>query len=485
MASEVVLADSYAAGTAFSFRRGSLKTVTRMGACGSISFTLILSDTSTPIQIGEEIYVRAGSDVIFGGTITGIKEVDFTMGATTYRKVDYKGVCFNKVPERMLAVEVYDNQAAGTIVGDLRTNYLNAEGITAGTIDTGETIEKAVFNYRTVSAALNDIAELTGLQWWIKPDKSLQFRDRESLSAPLSITPTSRPYRSISIEETQREYRNVQYVRAGNDLTSSLTEDFTGDGSRKTFNVSFPVGEAPTITVNTVSKTVGINGVDEGKQFYYNLGRTEITQASSETVLTSSDDLEVTYKGQIPIIAEIRDPAEIERRKAVEGGTGVYERVVDDQNINKQDLAEDKGAGLIRRFGFIPKIITFVFDQEAIDTAGSPLETGQLMSIDLPEHNLIGDYLIEQISASVLQDNTMRYTVRLLDGEAVGTWIEFFKKLAESGRRFVIRENEVLVILRSMSDALILSESLVSVTETSGAYTFGATTLFDFADFGT
>lgn len=59
----------------------------------------------------------------------------------------------------------------------------------------------------------------------------------------------------------------------------------------------------------------------------------------------------------------------------------------------------------------------------------------------------------------------VRYTAVALDGEAIGGWTTFFQKLAQSTRTFVIRENEVLMMLRTFSDAVVLADTLTFQTQ--------------------
>jgi hypothetical protein len=58
------------------------------------------------------------------------------------------------------------------------------------------------------------------------------------------------------------------------------------------------------------------------------------------------------------------------------------------------------------------------------------------------------------------------YTVEALDGESIGGWESFFKSLSGEGRVIEFRENEVVVLLRSASEQVTLTDS---ITATSAA----------------
>jgi len=68
------------------------------------------------------------------------------------------------------------------------------------------------------------------------------------------------------------------------------------------------------------------------------------------------------------------------------------------------------------------------------DTYTAGLATGQLLTVDLPEHSYSGDLLITELSLQELvpaygaQPASYGYRVKAVSGEAVGGWIEFFRR---------------------------------------------------------
>src|SRR5204862_508462 len=73
-------------------------------------------------------------------------------------------------------------------------------------------------------------------------------------------------------------------------------------------NLTLPVvGEAPVISVNNQAKTIGLKGVDIGKDFYYALGSTSLAQDASGTLLQPNvDSFTIEYTGQA-VIDVVRD----------------------------------------------------------------------------------------------------------------------------------------------------------------------------------
>lgn len=453
---------------------GTLRIPDRINERSEATFSLkrLGSATFRPNQ-GDAVKITLNGTTLFRGFVWDPEEERLVEDATrnellfTVRCVDN-----HLLADRRLAARTYDNQTAGAIVSDLIPQYLAGDGVTAGTIQAGPTITRAVFNYVPVSQALDELAELAGYVWYIDFDKKLYFLDRSTVTAPWPVT-NSTKIRGVKIRRHREEYRNRQYIRAGQDLTDSRTESFVGDGTRRTFTTAFPVAKVPTgVTVNAVSKTIGIRGVDSGKDFYWQKGSNEITQDDGATALTSSQTLAVTYQGLFPIVVSAEDPAEILARKTAESTAGIYEAVDENANIDDSDAALEIASAKLARYAKLSLVVTF-----NTDTSG--LEAGQLVTVTLPTFNLDGQFLIEEVTFEDFGAGHLdrfRYHVKAIDGSAVGGWVQFFKRLASQGKSFVIRDNEVLVKLKRLDDGVKLSDTL-TYTKAAPVKTLGSMVL--------
>lgn len=408
---------------------------------------------------------------VFGGTVDQIKETDYTTGATTTRKAAYRCTDFDQIASRRVAVKSYSNTTAGAIVSDLITTYLTAENITEGTIATGPVMERVNFPYIKVSQAMDEIAAQTGFSWTIDKNKALQFTDRTQTDAVFDLTSGNKPYMGITIVRTRNSYVNQQWLRAGLDLTDTLTEIEQGESNKRAFAVSYPVGTVTSVEVETsgggyVAKTVGVLGVDSGLDWYYQKGSPIFSQDTGGTLLTASDTVRFKYEGQYPVVVQGIDGAEITARALVESGTGTYEGVLSDPSIDDADAAYTKAQALLERFGTLPVRVTY-----QTDTAG--LSAGDLQTITLSDHELTGEWLLESVAGHDRGDGELRYTIVALNGQAVGGWQKFFRDLG-AGTRFVIRENEVLVILAPVHDTMSLADDATGATTASSGTTVGA-----------
>lgn len=416
-------------------------------------FALLDPAGAVRLSIGQEVVVLDfdGLTRHFGGTIDDLTEE--TPWGTSALLFVAACVDYTQLGDRHLVARAYDTpgQTLEDIVLDIVAEDLAGEGVTTAAVETGPVVSAVVFSYESVTDAFNRLATLTGYSWYIDYNKDLHFFARESNPAPIAITATNAKARRLRVRSTRGDYRNRQYVRAGTDLTASRTESFKGDGTRKTFNLSFPAGAAPTVTVNAVSATVGIKGVETGKDWYWNQGAAEISQDDGASALGTGDTLAVTYRGLFPILVLAQDDLEIASRAALEGGTGIYEALDVDEGIDDDTLALDKAVALLRRDGRIPRTVEFETDEVG-------LRAGQLLPITVPANDLSGDWLIDAIDGQDLEGQRMRYQVRALDGAGVGGWQAFFRALLARRAPALSRENEMLLLLRTATAGVVCSD---------------------------
>jgi hypothetical protein len=419
--------------------------------------------TTAKLSFDSTLQINA-RPILFAGTIDEIYESSVTNGKDNGLLYSCACVDYNQLCDRFLIAQVYESELSGGIVKDFIDNFMNitspGESVTYTNVDDGPTITKAVFNYVTVTQALDELSEISGYCWYIDYSKDMHFHDRLKIGAPFSLTDSSNNFRNLTVRKTRNDYRNKQYFRGGKDTSSAQTESFIGDGTRKTFTLSLPCAKVPTsVTVNAAAKTIGIYQVETGKDFYWQEDSFNITQDSGGAVLTNIDTLAVTFQGYFPIIYENFLESSITERQSVEGGTGIYESVVTDQSINTSDAVAERTSALLRKYGTIPEVIEFETDNDG-------LKSGQLITITLTKHNIDSAYLIQRVTIQDITKDVLRYKVTALSGENIGGWVDFFKKLAKSGQGYTIRENEVLLKIRNFSDNLKLTDTL---TATSGS----------------
>jgi hypothetical protein len=450
----------YAAGTLQISEKLDLRTV--------VTFQLLT--TSVTPAIGEEVIVTDGATTHFLGMIQKIRKRLLTDGAT----LRYWITCgdYSSFFQARTITTSYTAQTLQAIVLDIVSLEFSNEGITTTGVEVGPTLDKVTLNYIYAADAFDQLADLTGYHWYVDTDKDLHFEERISSTATFQQTDASNNFLAGSLDETEdrKRYRNKEVVRAGTDLTVSRTETINGNDTRS-YQLIYPAGALPVIRIDIgagfVSQTIGIRGEDTGKEWYWQKGDHDITQDDGDTVLSNSggDQIEITYKGQYPLVVQAQDDTEIADRAAVEGGDGIYSHVTSEPDVDTLDGATGIAAGLLRRFGVIPVTVQY-------ETDGAGLRSGQLQTINLTDHGINDTFLIAEVKAKDLgagADGYLRYTISAVAGEYVGGWEKFFQNLIRGGRKIVLRENEVATILRvqSTGNEVELEETVLTALEAS------------------
>jgi len=437
------------------YRAGTLSISGSLGTRTVATFSTVDHPPfATTVEVGQVVEIRdeTGS-LIFAGTIDSIdEEID---PAETVRFKRVACVDYNQIADRHLVAYVYQPDDltptlyAGDVIKDIVARFFIYGGVTEGidtsNVEDGPEIEKFVFNYVPASQAFDDIADLTGYVWYIDYEKKLYFTPRDKYEAPIVIGGKTQNWRNMKITESRDLYRNRQIVRAGTALTDPRIDTVVAaEADQKLFEVPFPVGTASAVTVNSVAKTLGVNGLHEGRDFYWSYGSNVLTAEIAPGV---GAVIALTYQGMFQILVDERIDAEILARRALEGGTGVYEAIADDPAINMQPVAVQKALAYLRKHGVIPQTVRF-------ETDCPGLRPGQLITIKFVSAGLNDYYLIESVNMRDLQGRINRYQVSAVSGDALGGWLEWFSALARQAQKFVLYDEDQVSMLREITDTV-------------------------------
>lgn len=405
---------------------------------------------------GAEVYVRgmpvtiydSVPSLIFAGFIDTPGRVRISPSGGLFHDI----VCMDNhyLADKRLVVKPYSDKTLSYIVNDIWTDYLDAEGITIGEVQTGPTIKSAIFNYVKASEAFDALKELSGFTWFIDENEALYFIARETYSATWQLDGvTHKPLEgSVRLSTGNPLYRNVQYKRGGKGATSLQTEHFTGDGIIKAFTVGYPIAQVPSVWVNEVAQDVGIKGIDEGEHCYWNKGDATI---SFEAAPGDTLDVEIQYHGQYPLIAKAVDHSAILSRQAIEGGSGMIEDIVTEtQHESSDSMLESTKAALKEYCRDAEKFIYQTYE--------SGLQPGQIQQVTYAPFGFSAhEMLIESISVTASGEYIL-YEVFCITGPSMGSWAKFFTNLLSRQDKMITIGDSLLLVLLQQIESLVLVE---------------------------
>lgn len=312
--------------------------------------------------------------------------------------------------------------SAGTIVK--RIGFPSSEGIQEGLIRNGVGIQSFVAEYSAVWDLISQLADASGYVAYIEPSTASQpgppllyFVPRGEFSAPFAITEAS-PANvlmdpGISFQETREVYANRVYLLPSEKIFPVSSQNLTGDGAKRIYQVTFPVKDIVAITRAGSVQTVGILG-QTGQQWYVQPGSPFIYHDAGETVLGSGEVAVIQYLGVGTNATMAEDATE-------QGTYGLFESVVSAESVaSSADATTTAEARLTaaKVFGMIAEYST--------NSAG--LRPGQIQQITWPSAGIgsATDFLIDQVTGRWVNGD-LRYEVVAQAGTRIPGYAEVFR----------------------------------------------------------
>ena len=329
--------------------------------------------------------------------------------------------------EKRIPIKRYDNVSAGYIVNDLYGAYLASEGviITSSSVATGPTIVQAIWaGSKTVADALTWLATQSGYWWNIDVDGVLWFQPYAGVAAPFGIDGANvDSMQDVTVDAGNDMLVNKQYVKGSvaqkGSVAAPLVETFKGNSAIRSFTLGYELNTLISVTLNALDITslVQEKGTSGGS-YYASIGDPVITQDPSQSVLTSSDTLVVTYIGQFPVIAAAQNSAQISAQAARERtGTGIIETVYSDTKLRSLPAAFQVASGLLTHFGADTTLLTF-------NTKEAGLQPGQLLNVTLSDYSISNlPMLVAAVNISDQQDGlTIWFQVAAVGAPGAAAW---------------------------------------------------------------
>jgi hypothetical protein len=367
--------------------------------------------------------------------------------------VDYTRELDNKV-----VAQTYENQTAEFIIKDILARY--APQFSDLNVDAPITINFIRFSYQLVSECFQELAEMTGYDWYVDQYKDVHFRLASTESAPFDLLDTNGSYLmgSITFEDDISQLKNSIYLRGGDEIGLSQTYAEEADGDKKVFTLGYHFSELPTVTVAAVAKTVGTLGQDNVASFdcMWDPKNDFIQFAVAPTV---TQLLEVSGLPLNPILLYLP-----ERVSIAEHGERQY--VIIDKTITTRAGARQRALAEILKYAQTVTSIRFT-------TLTSGLRAGQVMNIDSDLFDVEGEYIVTQVATSMRGPTEYQYDVTLISTKLMDIIDLLAQMLTSKLKEQTYDGNESFDPTEIVFEDIIVSESItptvggsVSVPET-------------------
>ena len=402
-----------------------------LGQRNTLNFTAASQDGSWAPQRGEPVLMSADGVPLFGGYIQRVEMRKPSGIAGAF----YHCICVaweQMLDRRRCWAHTYVNETFGAIFASIVSNSLDAEGFTSGgEVVTGPTI--ALFEISeprpTIREALDRLCEVASTSsatyyWDVTPDKDVRAFEPTTYPAPFSVTDADPNGVLLDCRrtETNEGLVNRVFVYLGQTLTETKSQDMVGDGSTRNFTWApdggpLAIGATPTIAVDGVPQTVGVRGVDSGKQWYWQQGSSDVEQDAGETVLTAGNTLTITAQGlDARTLGPYSDSDAIDAETALQGdGTGYYEAYLQLDDLSTQvDAAAAADAYLQAH-----KTAATTFEGA---TYTSGLRAGQSLTVDLAAIGIDDTLLIQSVTMTDQGGGLLLWSFRAASGQLLEDW---------------------------------------------------------------
>lgn len=376
---------------------------------------------------------------LFGGSISEVERIrrnsNIAILETNCSCVGYA----DRLERRLAGYYEWNGQTGGQILRDMIANSITGDinDASPSQIANGPVIDSLVVDYATCRELADEVRNLTQYEYYVLPDGTLSYFSPQSNACPMSIT-TGANITKLTTRETREDLCNRVTVKVSSALRDPDTETFTGDGATQSFNVTYPIAREPQIFIGSpaVAQTVGIIGVDTGKDWYWQAGSTEIRQDDGAAAIGSGISIDVTYVGTESILVSAVNSASVTERASVEGNSGIYHKLLTlDQQLTRAN-AQAIADAYVDRFSALSTVLIFETDSlhepEIIN-----VEPGQILTVSLTGWNAAGTYLVRSVNLQLRKNDQSpdRWFARVeaISGPVLRNYIDLFRDVSGGG----------------------------------------------------
>jgi hypothetical protein len=428
--------------------------------------------TAKPI-VGQEVEIFKWDGVNyikkFGGEIINIGQERTSIGNYRY---DIECNDYSESGKKKLVAETYLNMYVGDIIKDLVNNY--AEEIGTYYVEDGNLLSKYQFNYMYPFDCITELAELMGWNWYVDVDKQIHFFSISTNLAPRTLTDniSDSEYEGLYIAPDKTQLKNRITVRGGYYLSELYTQVRVADGIQTSFNLDYEAYAPIKVYVNNgmgyIERTLGIDNIDEsGVAFVYNFSEKVIKNLDFAT-LAVGDFIKITYSYKMPVLLQQDRQESIDAMKLYEGGDGIYEFLIVDENIQSKAIALKRAIAELDIYS--NPMVTGSFR-----TLQDGFRSGQLLTINIPTRGINEQYLIQSVIATSLGNGNFEYEVEF--GSKLLGLAEFLMDLFDNSKSTFERTDEILTKAGYVQESLEISDIIASTdlrNTTTRPWTYGA-----------
>lgn len=474
------------AGTGTSGRTTSLEFLTSLGPVSSAKGAgERLVGGPYLVRLGEVRILDASNTCIFGGFAADYR--DASLKTRVYTDV----LCHDywQSLDRIIVNEVFDGQTDIYIIKYLLNKYAPWVNLSQLTTAAGFTFGPKNYQHKTLMKCLQDVADASGYQIWIDPNKVLYYvRPTNSANAAFSLsdTPnfaTSFPHLVDKYETDDNALINRVYFYGGKHLSSDLTIDLSAqcNGVSKVYTIPYYPHKASDgkfhILVSGVDQTFGYTGGTGNQNVLTTDGGTAhlLLNIDSHTIeadspYASGTALSVRIRREIPLVVVLTDQSSYQKFGTYYDGSIVDTSVFDIQTA----LQRCRVLLLEQSYGLTTL---------QVRCWRPGLKPGTLLYIKNTIKGINNTYIVQEVSVVPLGGGNFAYDV------TVGAWnwnlVDTVLQLAQAATPAdtASQDNTAAIQVQQLAETIHTSDAVTKkVRGGSGSYLWRTTPVGDGKD---
>jgi len=336
------------------------------------------------------IEIFEGTNIFFSGFIEATDEKWFKgtsrLNEVQVRCSDYGMICDRRVVGKFYTL--YLGGIPSITIYDIVKNFLDGTGITYDWNGTpGGFLGEQLFNYCTVTEALNQICDKVNADWYVDFWKVLRVVEKTTGwgAAPYTISDNDGNFDDLTVRRSRTRRVNRQGVRNSQSNAALWTDTITAFAGQSSFLTTYLQEMRPLVTVGGVAQTVvefsSINA--EASDFYYINDGVGIFHRGGG--LSAGQIVTIIYLSKLPPVYWAEDAADIALH-------GKFEAVEEVKDVYDSTAMLALAAGLLAR-GLVEPIET------TLVTRRKGWEPGQLLTMNMLKPPCATTLLIESVDS--------------------------------------------------------------------------------------
>ena len=368
----------------------------------------------------------------------------------------------SEIANRVTINDVWENTDTDTLINELVTDFLLPEGCSIGDISIDVlAIARIVWGDIQLDKVIDEIAEICGAYWFIDKNRNFYMRSFGIVNPSVIPDIDANFGEEISNFKPYKKgvaYRNRQILNGGFAVTDVLVQSFKGDGETQTWTLDFRIKEIVSITVNGNPVTISERTENLDTDYYYTFKEKQVSQEFSDTPLTSSDTLEITFIGFFKIRTIQEDAAEIASRAIITSSSGVVSYAATDKSVEDINTSVLKTIALLQKYLDEDISVTFrIYENSNYDIFS--IEQGQTFIIDNAKLQIENETMfIEEVTLTIIKDSFSYVDIKAVDLSSINSVVNQFLQINRDATKIEI--NEDVIIIQS-----ITVEELIEVVE--------------------